>query len=281
METSEVPDAVAAGLSTASMLGLEASEATVLQRSNRIVIRLLPCDVVARVALVGHRAPAALEVELARQLAAAGAPVAALDARVEPRVQLCDGFVISLWAHYEQLTPREVAPAEYAEALQQLHAGLRKVDIATPHFTDRVAEAEWLAGSPDHTPDLPGPDREFLCNTLRTLGRTVRGRGSVEQLLHGEPHPGNLLTTSEGLLFTDFETGCRGPIEFDIAHAPEEVDAHYGDADRELVRQCRLLVLAMIATWRWDTNDRFPSGRRLGRSWLAELRAGMTGLDTA
>src|SRR6266498_2638791 len=249
MQVSEVPGAVAAGMSTASMLDLTADDAIVLHDSNRLVLRLLPCDIVARVAHIAHQA-GAFEVELARRLAQTESPVATLDPRVEPQIYVRDGFVVTLWTYYEGVPPREVAPADYARALERLHTGLRQIDSATPHFTDRVAQAQRLVGSRDHTPDLPDADRELLSSTLRSLRRAVVERGGAEQLLHGEPHPGNLLRTKNGLLFADLETICRGPVEFDIAHAPEAVSTHYPDADQQLVRQCRVLMLAMIATWR-------------------------------
>ena len=100
-------------------------------------------------------------------------------------------------------------------------------------------------------------------------------RGGVEQLLHGEPHPGNLLTTKNGLLFIDLETCCRGPVEFDLAHAPEEVSEHYPGVNQDLLRECRILVLAMITTWRWDRGDQFPNGRQLGTEWLSQIRAAL------
>ncbi len=268
-------------MSSASAFDLRVDDAVVLQDSDKLTLRLLPCDIVARVAHVGQEV-AALEVELAQRLAATGSPVVALEPRVEPRVYVRDGFVVTLWTYYEPVPPREVAPADYAHTLERLHAGMRQIDIATPHFTDRVAEAQWLVGSHDHTPDLPDADRELLSNTLRSLRRAVVERCNAEQLLHGEPHPGNLLRTKEGLLFADLETGCRGPVEFDIAHAPEAVSTHYPDADQQLVHQCRVLMLAMIATWRWDRDDELPNGRRLGLTWLNEMRAALEryGLDT-
>jgi len=126
--------------------------------------------------------------------------------------------------------------------------------------------------SRDHTPALADADRELLGNTLRRLRQVIGGRGGAEQLLHGEPHPGNVLTTKNGLLFIDLETCCRGPVEFDLAHAPEEVSEHYPGVDQELLRQCRILVLAMITTWRWDRDDQLPNGRRLGTEWLRQIR---------
>ena len=81
-----------------------------------------------------------------------------------------------------------------------------------------------------------------------------------------------MLNTKNGPLFIDLETCCRGPIEFDLAHAPEEVIERYQNADQELLRKCRTLVLAMVAAWRWDRNDQFPDGRRMGTELLSALR---------
>jgi hypothetical protein len=273
MQVSEVPRAVAAAMSSASALDLTVDDAIVLHDSNRLVLRLLPCDVVARVANVVHQPGAAFEVELAQRLANTESPVAALEPRVEPRVYVRDGFVVTLWIYYEGVLPRAVAPAEYAHALERLHAGMRQIDVMTPHFTDRVAEAQWLVGSRDHTPALADADRELLSNTLRTLRRAIADRGAAEQLLHGEPHPGNLLRTKQGPRFVDLETCCRGPVEFDIAHVPEAVSEHYPDADQELLRACRILMLAMVAAWRWDRDDQFPNRDEHRQKLLSEIRA--------
>ena len=90
-----------------------------------------------------------------------------------------------------------------------------------------------------------------------------------------------MLTTRNGLLFIDLETCCRGPVEFDLAHVPEAVSAHYPGIDHDMLRACRILVLAMITTWRWDRGDQFPNGRQLGTAWLSQLRAALDryGLD--
>ncbi|MET7378589.1 aminoglycoside phosphotransferase family protein [Streptomyces sp. NPDC005526] len=281
MQASMVPRATAAAVSTASSRGLTAHDVIVLHDSNKLTLRLLPCDVLARVAPVAHQV-ARFEVDIAQRLAASGCPVATLDPRVEPRVHERDGFVVTLWTYYEPATPREVSPADYAHALERLHAGMRKLDVPTPRFTERVEQAQDLVTNRDRTPALADADRELLGDTLGTLGRAIGERGGAEQLLHGEPHPGNVLTTKDGLLFIDFETCCRGPVEFDLAHAPEEVGEHYPGVDQDLLRQCRILVLAMITSWRWDRDDRLPGGRRLGTEWLGQIRAALdrNGFDT-
>jgi thiamine kinase-like enzyme len=152
---------------------------------------------------------------------------------------------------------------------------MRTFDIPAPHNTDRVEQAQQLVASRDRTPALADADRELLGGTLRSLRRGIGDRGAAEQLLHGEPHPGNVLTTKNGLLFIDLETCCRGPVEFDLAHAPEEVSEHYPGINQDLLRECRLLVLAMITAWRWDRDDQLPNGRQLGTEWLSQIRAAL------
>ncbi len=87
MNRTEVTTAVAAAVSTVSALGLRVDDAVVLHNSNRIAVRLLPCDVLARVAPAAHRA-ASFEIEVARRLAEKDAPIAQLELRAEPRVYL-------------------------------------------------------------------------------------------------------------------------------------------------------------------------------------------------
>jgi len=275
MKAAELPRGVAAAVDTATALDLRVEHATVLHDSNRIAVRLMPCDVLARVAPVAHRAGAAFEVEVARRLAATDGPVAELEPRVEPRVHVRDGFAVTLWRYYEPVPAPDLAPAEYAGALVRLHARMRQVDVPVPHFTDRVAEAQGLVDDPVRTPELGAAERGLLSDTLTRLSRTIGDRGAAEQVLHGEPHPGNVLSTRNGPLFIDLETCCRGPVEFDLAHAPENVGEHYPAADPDLLRQCRILTLAIATTWRWDRDDRFPDGLRLGTRWLGQIRAAL------
>ncbi|MEV0380946.1 aminoglycoside phosphotransferase family protein [Nonomuraea sp. NPDC050643] len=221
---------------------------------------------------MGHEA-ARLEVELAQRLAEAGCPVGLLEPRADPLVYTRDGFKVTLWIYYEPVTP-PVSPVDYAKALERLHAGMRKVDVPSPRFTDRIAEAEEVVANPVLSPELADADRVFLGSRLGSLRRTIEDRGAVEQLLHGEPHPGNVLSTTNGPLFIDLETYCRGPVEFDLAHVAEAVCEHYPSVDRGLLDECRQLILAMVAAWRWERGDQFPNGRRFGEEFLRLLRKG-------
>ena len=272
VEMSDLTRAIAAATSVAASLDLPVNDAIVLHNSNRLALRLTPCEVLARVAPLGHEA-AQLEVELAQRLAAAGCPVGLLEPRVDPVVYTRDGFKVTLWNYYEPVTPH-VSPVDYAKALERLHAGMRKVDVPSPRFTERIAEAEEVVANPDLSPGLADADRVFLSSRLGSLRRAIADCGVVEQLLHGEPHPGNVLSTKNGPLFIDLETCCRGPVEFDLAHVPEAVCEHYPNVDQGLLDECRQLILAMVAAWRWDRGDQFPNGRRFGVEFLRLLREG-------
>jgi aminoglycoside phosphotransferase (APT) family kinase protein len=274
VQAAEVRRAVAAARSTASALDLAVEDAVVLNDSNRLVVRLTPCDIVARVAPVTHHAGSAeLEVELVKRLAQTDSPVATLDARVEPRVFVRDGFVIAMWTYFEPVR-RALPPGEYAQALARLHAGLRQIDVAIPQFTDRVADTLRDVANRDVTPDLTDTDRALLAGMLGDLRGSIAGRGAPEQLLHGEPHPGNVLHTSNGPLFVDFENTTHGPVEYDLAWVPKAVSDSYPKADQDLVGECRGLVLAIVAMHRWRLGDQHPSGRRSGVAFLDALRTG-------
>ncbi|MCE6998406.1 aminoglycoside phosphotransferase family protein [Saccharothrix sp. S26] len=272
MDQSGVTRAMAAATSVAASVGLSVGDAIVLHNSNKLALRLTPCDVFARVAPVGQEV-ARFEVELAQRLAEVGCPVCPLEPSVDPRVYTRDGFTVTLWTYYEPVTPH-VAPVDFAEALARLHVGMRQVGLPSPRFTDRITEAEEIITDPARSPELPDAERAFLSGRLASLRREIEERGAVEQLLHGEPHPGNVLGTVDGPLFIDFETCCRGPVEFDLAHVPEAVCAHYPGIDRELLDSCRQLVLAMVAAWRWHLGDEFPNGRLFGDELLRALHDG-------
>lgn len=97
MDASELPRAAAASRAVAAACGLRVDDAIVLNDSNRLAVHLRPCDVLARVAPRARRKGAKFEVEVARRLAETGAPLATLDARVDPRVYDEDDFAVTLW----------------------------------------------------------------------------------------------------------------------------------------------------------------------------------------
>lgn len=272
MESHDLCRAVAAARATVSELGLDVSAVVVVQNSDRVVLRLLPCDVLARVAPPGHLAESEFEVEVARRLAGTGAPVGGLDPRTPPLVHARDSFAVSLWTYHVPVASG-TAPADYARTLERHHAALRRTELAAPHVTDRFATALAQVSDHEHSPELPVTERELIRDTLTALGGAVGADRSRDQLLHGEPHPGNLLQTRHGPLLVDLATCCRGPVEFDLAHAPEQVAAHYAGADPDLLDRCRALNWALFSAWRWRAGDGLPERDRWRAHGLERLRA--------
>src|SRR5712672_2871240 len=117
---------MAAATALAAQLHLQVDDAVVIQNSNKLALHLLPCDVFARVALIGQEV-AALEVELALRLAGTASPVAALAPHGEPRVYERDGFAVTFWTYYEVVAPDLDWPGAYADVLRRLHTRMRGV----------------------------------------------------------------------------------------------------------------------------------------------------------
>lgn len=257
--------------------------AEVLHDSNTVTVLVHPASVVARTVPLPPDPEATVarlqaEIDLALSLAAAGAPMALPDPRTPPRVQVEGSWAVTLWEHVPGPTAEHADPAVVGEALSRLHAAMRDAALRAPRYTDRVAEARTLLADPARSPTLPPAERMLLREALDGAERRVLARGAAEQLLHGEPHPGNLVLGPDGPRVIDLETCCRGPVEFDLAHAPPEVVAHCRGADRELEADCRTLVLAIAASWRFDPEDRFPDGRAWAAERIAELRARLSDL---
>ncbi len=241
---------------------------------------------VARVATQSASAGAEREVAVAGRLASTDAPVAPLDPRVEAQVFDESGFAITLWAYRRPVPPTAIAPSEYADALARLHQGMREIEAGgLGHVTDRVAEAQGLVDDVANASPVSSADRDLVSRTLTQGSRAMLGGTSSEQLLHGEPHPGNLIRSGDtGLVFVDLETTCRGPVEFDIAHAtivagapPTEVAALYPGADIQLMMECWRLTLALAIAWRFEPGDDLPNGAARAREWARQLRTAPSG----
>jgi hypothetical protein len=86
--------ALAAATSIASALGLPVDDVIVLHDSNKLTVRLLPCDIVARVAPTAHQV-AQFEIGLARRLAETQDPVAALDPHAGSHMVRMRGWAIA------------------------------------------------------------------------------------------------------------------------------------------------------------------------------------------
>ena len=127
------------------------------------------------------------------------------------------------------------------------------VEIDAPHFTERIAAAERLLTHRRETPALADDDRLLLLDTLHAAGQASPQARRTQTSSCTESHMlGTSWVPQKDCSSSTSSTCCRGPVEFDVAHVPDEVSAHYPGVDQALVQECRRLVLAMVAAWRWD-----------------------------
>jgi len=151
MREPDLRRAIAAARSVAASAGLAVEDVVVLQSSAKVALRLLPCDVLARVSAGDPRA-AQLEVDLAHALVDAGCPVARPDPRLESRAYREDDLAITWWTFYT--AGAALSAGDYGHALRRLHLGMRGVEppAAVPHALDRIESARRLLDDRDLTP---------------------------------------------------------------------------------------------------------------------------------
>ena len=104
---------------------------------------------------------------------------------------------------------------------------------------------------------LTEQDRKLLSALLDRLWQRLQqeSAAAVDRVIHGSPHPYNVLLVDREPLFIDFETACIGPIEWDLAHMSEGAVAYYPGVNADLLELCRNVVRLKTAAWCWaDVN---------------------------
>src|SRR5262249_41162540 len=101
----------------------------------------------------------------------------------------------------------------------------------------------------------------FLLSVIDELGDALAGRVIATRPLHGSPHAGNWLRTAEGLLLLNFETACRGPLEWDLAALDDAAVHLFADVDLDLVVLLRRMRSGCVAAKCWVEPTRAPEVR--------------------
>lgn len=205
--------------------GAGAPEAIVLYRSRRLCLLLPELAAVARMAPADDEgvASAVRELAVSRHLAERGAPVVGPAAIMPATPFVEEGMVVTLWphiahgkAHYD--SPQDVADAAYA--LRRVHDALDDYPGALPSYAQRIEQCAALLQDRAVLPALAEADRTFLARAYERLSRSLAGLAIRPSPIHGDAHLGNVFVTPAGPLWTDFETACLGPREWDAAAAP-------------------------------------------------------------
>ncbi|MFA5884824.1 MAG: phosphotransferase [Acidimicrobiia bacterium] len=263
---------ITAAVQVAEAFGLPPTDPELLHETNNTVVWLRPEAVVAKVATRPDAMnDIRLEHAIAVELVAVGGEIAGPLAGTVPITHEETGFVVTLWERLDGMDRAEIAPDDLLRSLGRLHAALAETSHELPSYRVALTRARTALDDDLLMAAMAPADRAFVRDVyddgLSALAQTAPN----ERRLHGEPHEGNRLVTAAGLRWIDLESCCIGPLEWDLAFQPRDVDTHLVDIDHELVALLRRLNSARVATW-CLAQARFAEMRRYGELHLALLR---------
>ena len=267
-----VTPACRAAADVAAKYGIRADNPLLLQETNNTVVWLRPSDVIAK---VGTRAESVDELrreyEVARALAALRAPVASPLAESPPTIDPTTGFIVTLWHRLERDGSTVLPASAVGESLGQLHEAMNDCWVELPDFRVDIRRSRRILQARNRIPALAAGDRALLKEVFDALLPTIEGAALDSRPLHGEPHEGNRVLTPLGIRWLDFESACRGPVEWDLAFLPEGARANFSTVDEDLLAILSSLNSARVATW-CSVQARFPVMRRHAAHHLDLLR---------
>lgn len=238
--------AAAAALEAGRALGLPAESATVLHDVFSVVVRLDPTPVVARVPVVlppGYtpelqHARQQRELDVVAWLDAQGVPVVPPSPLVPRTPVRRDGFPMTFWELADVSADHQPYSGVGIAKSAELHAGLAgyraplpflaPFNEAGPGMFAALQESDLLGAA-----DIDRARAEFAA--LRAVLRdptafAAHHRSVTVQAVQGDGPSHNVIRTTTGIRFSDFEDVSLGPVEWDLAMLGPEAVAEYDDA---------------------------------------------------
>lgn len=257
--------ATRAAVETVTAHGITPDRCDILQDGSTLVLRLTE-TLVARIVqdCDGPRQGTdwfARENAIAQHLSERDAPVIPLHPGLPPGPHEHLGYPMNFWEFVTRISA-EPDPAEMGRRLRQCHVVLSSFPEPLPVLgilTETMAILEERETRPAG-PDFPFPTHRMLRDRITTSLEALRHLPS--QPLHGDAHMGNVMNTTRGQLWTDWEDTFSGPVEWDVAslvwnaqvleedHATVQAifDA-YGPVNEDALRQCMIARAAVITAW--------------------------------
>ena len=203
-----------AAIETAIAHGVTPDRCDILQNGSTLVLRLTE-TLVARVVqdVDGPRQGTewfARENAISRHLTEHGAPVIPLHPDLPPGPHEHRGYPINFWQFVTRIDAAP-DPREIGRTLRQCHDIMRHFEEPLPKLAILTESLSILRDRelfPLATQQLL---RDHLTHSIEALTHCPH------QPLHGDAHLGNLMNTTRGLLWTDWEDTFSGPIEWDVA----------------------------------------------------------------
>ncbi len=238
--------AAAAALAAGRSAGLDADRATVLHDVFSVVVHLEPAPVVARVPVVlppGYTA-AAQHARQQRELDVVGwldthrVPVVPPSPLVPRTPVRRDGFPITFWELADVAADHEPYSGVPIAESARLHAGLAGYPAPLPFLAPFTEAAPGMfahlePGELLGAADIERARTEFAALSAVLADPTVfaaRYPGVGLQAVQGDAPSHNVIRTTDGIRFSDFEDVSLGPVEWDLAMLGPEDVAEYDEA---------------------------------------------------
>lgn len=218
--TFDVQAAVSTVCEVAQQQKMKFDTAIILADRSNLLVHLYPTPVVARVATTTgtvRKGDAWLkrEIAIASHLAAAGAPVIPPSTVVYPGPYRHNGLVSSFWEFVQELD-EPVNPTTAGKALRDCHEALINFDAELP-VLDALSESEQIFSQLRSQGVFSSDDAEMLQQVNERLKTQFQQLDLPMQPVHGDSNPSNVLNTTRGVLWADWEDTFIAPIVWDIA----------------------------------------------------------------
>jgi Ser/Thr protein kinase RdoA (MazF antagonist) len=161
--------------------------------------------------------------------------------------------------------------ASAANALRRVHDALADFPLELSSFRIKIGECRALLENGSALPALPAADRRFLLALYRRVVAALDVLPVKAVPIHGDAGPHNVLITSKGAHYTDFESVSLGPREWDIGFLPNIDMTAFEPLDRDLLSALSDLRSLCVSVWCWAKYD-VPEKREAAEYHLAYLK---------
>lgn len=152
------------------------------------------------------------------------------------------------------VSPRSDLEGASVRSYCQLRQALDSYPGDLPYYTVSIFNCARTAGR-HPLPLLTASQIALVRDLLNAALARLAALKTVSRPLHGDPHLDNLLFTTDGPLWLDFESACRGPVEWDLSALPgSELLPQHDAAALALLRQVRSTCVVV-----WCASKERPS----------------------
>ena len=272
---------IEAAVAAASRYGVVTDRCEILQDGHTLVVRLNETLVVRVVTDIdGPRQGLdwfKRETAVAAHLTQHHAPVIPLHPDLPATAHQHEGYAMNFW-QFVTATSAEPDARKIGRTLYECHEILRHFPEPLPSLAILHESLAILEKSVEKS--------YFDAATVELLKRHLQQSIDVlaplpAQPLHGDAHMGNLMMTTQGMLWTDWEDAFSGPVEWDLASIIwnaklldddqvlvngilESYQAAGGRYDESVLEQCLIARAAVMSAW-YPILYPAPSEERVGK----------------